>query len=356
MVKKIFRYATLGIQAVFKSIKVYGKPVHAQIELTTLCNYNCKSCPRLAVLNNKFKNMPFDQFKKIVEQINPLKITLSGLGEPLLHPDIFKILSYLNHKKIFVRLTTNGSLITELTAKKLIALKLGLLNVSIDAATQSTYGKVRNNKSLDTVKQNILKLNELKKESNSSFPQLRTSFVIQRDNFREMKEFIDFTQELGITDISFQPLAFHFIKNREGKLVGNMQKDLLLKELNRAYYHSLSCKVNTNLKSIIADFHDYWENYSGGEVTGTFCIKPWISVYITVDGDIKPCCCLVSKEGTFGNFKTNNFSNIWNSIKYQNLRKTIKKSGGPFTSCKHCISNKIPDFVKSTCLFFVGVL
>lgn len=326
-----------------KPEKVSSSPVHLQIEPTTNCNYNCQACPRFGVLKD-FKNMNYDDFCKIIDQIKPKKVTFSGLGEPLIHPDCFKMIKYLKDREISVRLTTNGSILNEKNSERLIDLNVDIINISLDAATQETYDKVRDKKSLEKVKENILLLQDLKKSKNSEVPILRTSFVIQKDNFREMKQFIDFAKSLGIRNIFFQPIAFHFIVDRKEKLVSGITKDELFKELKEAEGYAED--MNTNLSKVIVDFPLYWKIYEEGDVSGRKCLFPWISTYVTVDGDVKLCCSLVSDEGTMGNIFEQDFSEIWNGEKYRAMRRIFKKGGRPCLSCRRCVPQKMSDFMK----------
>jgi len=51
----------------------------------------------------------FNDIKKIIDQGSKygISLQLSG-GEPLLHPEIIKIIKYAHHKKVVTGLVTNG--------------------------------------------------------------------------------------------------------------------------------------------------------------------------------------------------------------------------------------------------------
>lgn len=42
--------------------------LYAMIENTTICGANCIMCPRNK-FSHKFENMPFDTFKKIIDEL-----------------------------------------------------------------------------------------------------------------------------------------------------------------------------------------------------------------------------------------------------------------------------------------------
>lgn len=84
------------------------------IHITTKCNMNCEHCCFSYGRNYKnAKDMPFETFKKIIDDYSPLinkhngYITLGG-AEPTLHSEFWKILGYAQSKG-FPWLATNGS-------------------------------------------------------------------------------------------------------------------------------------------------------------------------------------------------------------------------------------------------------
>ena len=82
------------------------------IEITNSCNLNCSFC------NNNQRNKKFmtlEQFECIVNEIKPYTdyVYLHVKGEPLLHPDLDKILDICSKNNIKVNITTNGTLLKQ---------------------------------------------------------------------------------------------------------------------------------------------------------------------------------------------------------------------------------------------------
>lgn len=80
------------------------------IEITNQCNLKCSFC-----IQNKRKSkfMTLNEFSYILDEIQPYTkyIYLHVLGEPLLHPQLDKILKLAKEKEFFVNITTNGTLL-----------------------------------------------------------------------------------------------------------------------------------------------------------------------------------------------------------------------------------------------------
>lgn len=87
-------------------------PVHATLELTDKCNLRCSYCYKESdITKSSFLKNPIEFLESLLK-IGIRHIELSG-GEPLLHPDILKILHFAGEKFNLVALLTNGILINE---------------------------------------------------------------------------------------------------------------------------------------------------------------------------------------------------------------------------------------------------
>jgi heme b synthase len=83
----------------------------------------------------------FELVDAIVEAGNPI-LVLSG-GEPLFRPDIFDIAKYAVSKGLTVALATNGTLVDEAMAKKIVDSGVSRVAISLDGADADTHDKFR---------------------------------------------------------------------------------------------------------------------------------------------------------------------------------------------------------------------
>jgi MoaA/NifB/PqqE/SkfB family radical SAM enzyme len=87
----------------------FVSPVMVHIALTGICNLNCSFC--CFANRNKKEQLSFEQVKKTLDSFKKLGAKgaeLTGGGEPLLHPDINKIIGYAHEIGIKVGICTNG--------------------------------------------------------------------------------------------------------------------------------------------------------------------------------------------------------------------------------------------------------
>lgn len=104
-------------------------PFYVSWELTKKCNYKCKFCYSWQIKNET--EMSLRQIKKGIDTLKKINIKLIHLtgGEPLLHPDIDKIIQYINDKKMLVSMSSNGAFVpSHITTLK----TLKNLSISID--------------------------------------------------------------------------------------------------------------------------------------------------------------------------------------------------------------------------------
>jgi heme b synthase len=115
-------------------------------ETTAGCNLRCIHCRRIDVADELVpEDLTTAEAKQLVDQIvafcNPI-LVLSG-GEPLIRPDIFEIAEYAVAKGLRVALATNGTLIDEPMAQRIVDAGIRRVAVSLDGATAETHDTFR---------------------------------------------------------------------------------------------------------------------------------------------------------------------------------------------------------------------
>jgi len=136
-------------------------PGKVQIETTTLCNANCIMCPHSSITRVK-GHMPFPLFKKIIDECARHSGQVAEVypflnGELFLTPQWDNYLAYAREKLPAARLIvfTNGSLLNETNAGKLLEIAPDALNVSFDGTSKEVYESIRRNLKFEEVEGNI---------------------------------------------------------------------------------------------------------------------------------------------------------------------------------------------------------
>ena len=168
-------------------------PTAINIETTNHCNEACWFCPR-ADATRGFGFVSLEMVRRIVDEgvpYGPITYFLHKDGEPLMHPQILEIIRYIKkaHPGNIIHLTTNGVLLKESIARRLIELKVDLVRVGIRAATEDTYFKVHKKQHFKRVKDNIQTLLRLKRETAAKTPAVITQIVVCEDTKDEIDLF-----------------------------------------------------------------------------------------------------------------------------------------------------------------------
>ena len=116
-------------------------PTTVSIALIGRCNLRCQHC--YPTIHDT--QLAFPVIAQLLDELHAMgvfSLSLSG-GEPLLHPDLESIIALGRKKGFHLLLFTNGLLITEQKARRLKALGIDQVNVSLDAADAEQHDRFR---------------------------------------------------------------------------------------------------------------------------------------------------------------------------------------------------------------------
>ena len=134
-------------------------PQSAQIEVTTKCNFNCIYCPRQSLNKERLnRDMTFEHFKRIIDQIPLRSVKLQGLGEPFLNKNIGQMAQYAKSRGIHVTTISNGSILPDINTLKFF----DEIRISFDSANKLTFESLRRGAHFDSILNNITELIRIK--------------------------------------------------------------------------------------------------------------------------------------------------------------------------------------------------
>jgi MoaA/NifB/PqqE/SkfB family radical SAM enzyme len=109
------------------------KPLWAQLNITWRCNLDCSYCTEY---DNAKDHVPHDEVARRIDKCHELGVLHTDLigGEPLMHPDLLRLLARITGHGMTTGLTTNGFLLTEQRLDELTGAGLGRLQISVDSA------------------------------------------------------------------------------------------------------------------------------------------------------------------------------------------------------------------------------
>lgn len=210
----VFRFR---VAMALRSSKISHYPIVAYIEPTSFCNLRCPSCPtgtRRRIREEKA--ISFERFCEIVDELSPYLLILYfyNFGEPLLHKDSIKMISYASQKGIMVRASSNLSVnLSDERALELVKSGLYSLKVGLDGIDQKTYEQYRRRGNFNLVVSNIEKIVKFKKKENSKTPFLFVAYHVFKHNEATIDDARKLAERIGIDSFSpapaFLPPEYH---------------------------------------------------------------------------------------------------------------------------------------------------
>ena len=117
-------------------------PAKMDIENVSRCNFRCTMCQVSDWAGGKrARDMTLEEFQGFLsKQVGITEIKLQGLGEPLLGPDFFEMIRFARSRHIWVRVTTNSSLLHHKeNYRHLVDSDVCEVQMSLDGATPEVF-------------------------------------------------------------------------------------------------------------------------------------------------------------------------------------------------------------------------
>jgi len=276
------------------------------IETNLTCNLRCPECAIGGNLVNRAKGfMKFDQFRIIADKIQPfVKLCyLFNWGEPLLNPDIFKIIGHAaSNFNAHIVISTNGLLLTETASQQLIDSGVSEVLVSIDGTSQEVYEKYRIGGNVEKALSSLKVLQRINLRRGDRV-KITPQFIVFKHNQHEMRPFMEFCKSIGLSPFFKSP----YIRN------GSEFSDSDYPELRRKRYPDIQ-----SLRHAMRGCRDPREVFT-----------------INMDGSVVVCCNDYDGTTAFGNIFGQSVKEIWNCEQSLKFRRAILRGNAP----QFCIDN-----------------
>jgi glycosyltransferase involved in cell wall biosynthesis/phenylacetate-coenzyme A ligase PaaK-like adenylate-forming protein/MoaA/NifB/PqqE/SkfB family radical SAM enzyme len=318
------------------------------IKPTMACTANCKTCQLRRDLHKSLINqrkLSFEQWLKIFQDASQLgveRLDISG-GEPTLYKNLIDLIKAGKSYGWYINLNTNGSLINEKYARKLIDAGLDSVSISIYSANPEIHDQMRNCEGLWSKATQAVRTFARLREQLSSNLQIATQCLICRENYSTLADLMKLDYELGSDRIALTYLE------------GDFEKQYLLKEneINDFKYNvipqakkfceTLDTEVKNKaievIESVFSEKINSISNFAGGlyrpeEKNPEPCKRPQEFTILLANGDVHPCNMVeYSHEPVMGNLFEQSLPEIWYSEKWNNFRENL------FDYCRLCPIN-----------------
>lgn len=286
-------------------------PHHIHIEPTNMCNLRCVHCHHhnQKAITRPFGMMAMDMYKKIINEIAPLKcsITLDVNGEPLLHPQIIEMVAYAKDKGLYTSLLTNATRLTESVSQHLIDRGLDRIVFSFDGARKDVYESIRIRSAFEPALLHVLAFIKLNHER-GHHTHVCMSIILQKRTQMHIDEYRRYFSRLPVDKI--------FVSNL----------------------------LTLSGGSGACDEIDMAQLQSGAAENWPVCRVPWEDLSVNWDGEVSPCPLDYNLAYSLGNIKDSSLQEMWNNEQLKQFRRAhleknyrIIETNGPLCGSCNCL-------------------
>lgn len=279
-------------------------PFAIRIEPTNKCNLRCVMCPTGQSSKDRPTGfMDMGLYQKIIDEVgkfsHPVWLYLYLGGEPLLHPDLAKMVRMAKDKGLYCRLNTNATLLSVDVSEALLKSGLDCVEFSFDDVSPIEYEAMRRNAKYDKALSNIRGFLQLKKKYRMSNPLVTVGGVRLRVSGDTRR--IEVSQ--GFKRL-FEGYAIHNFASVYAHLwAGDFAKNELY-QYNRSDDSAFRCKTL------------------------------WSCLTINWKGDVVACCYDLNYDCILGDVRDSRVADVWNNDNMIRMRQLLHD--GRYNDMKLC--------------------
>lgn len=275
----------------------HPQPTVCTLQVTTRCQANCVHCSAARHRKTDRQELSTDNWKRVIresEQLGSVSIVFTG-GEPLLRPDIYELIEFVDKDEAVALMFCNGLLLNNENVKKLASAGLHCIHISIDSPEAKAHDEMRRvpgcfDKAIEGLK---------RCKDAGIMAGISTYATPERLHNGQVIEMIELAKSIGADEITI----FDIVPT--GRLLLEDRKHLLSDE-DKAELCRIENEYNEDhgLPQVITQAH-----VNGP--TGVGCYAGWCQFYMTAFGDMTPCDFTPL---TFGNAQEESVEAIWNRM------------------------------------------
>lgn len=269
-----------------------------------------------------------------IEALDVRWVVFSG-GEPLMHPDLFRLSDMLRSRNIRVTLLSTGLLLNRYAEQ--IATRIDDVIVSLDGPAHVHDQIRRVPGAFSHLEQGVRAIHDV----NSAFP-VSARCTIQRLNHSSPSETVQVAKRLGIRSISFLAADLTseaFNRFQPWEVYRQAQVALTLEEIVR---------LARELEAVIEDWQGTGFVAESAEKLRRIpqhfraqlglarpeaprCNAPWVSAVVEANGTVRPCFF----HRPIGSLKSHTLLQVLNSFEAQQFRASLDVATNPI--CGRCV-------------------
>lgn len=305
-------------------------PIKLDVEPVSRCNFRCTMC-QVSDWEKMTRagDMGLEEFKQLLdEQYGLVEVKLQGMGEALMNAEpFFDMIRYARAKHIWVRVTTNASLLhLKNHARDLIDTDVNEVQISIDGATEDVFTRIRRGSVFRQIVDNCKLINAYCAEKGK--PRTKMWTVVQEANFHQLFDLVDLASELGFVSQAFSLNLADFGQQnwRDRNDAVTVERMFDAETANALIERGQKLGVKVSFWSVSS-------KYSTRSLE-TLCPWPFERAYVSSDMRTVPCC-MIANPDVCEISPGKGFSKAWGDSAYAKFRQAHLEGNIP-TVCLSC--------------------
>ncbi len=335
LLKRSSQYLLLQLSNLFH--RPLCGPALGTLMVTYRCNFHCVMCDMPSKASEKLKRgeKEFDtaRFREIIGEFAGLGVPGIGFtgGEPLLREDIFELMAETRRLGMIAHLNSNGWLLGEEQAERIIRIGVDSVNISLDGATAETHDRIRQTAgAFERAVEAVKRLARLKKKHNSHV-RIKTVAVIDETNITEVPQMLTLGRTLGTDCIELIPRQ-PFVGAPAGRPSASPE---LLETVDRLVASLLTRRDNDGLPLENSPSHlQLFGSSFEGRPSPVRCTAGYNSLAVDCYGNLFPCVTWVNWGKTSGSIGNGKLADAWRSASYQQQREKIAQCRDCYLNCQ----------------------
>jgi len=310
--------------------KIPARPRHIQIEITNRCNMDCPMCQR-EDLEIELEHMSWSNFTSVVDKLRHYEdITMTGWGEPFIHPRVFDMIAYCKERGHKVMITSNGLFPKPSMIREILSSGADTITFSIDSVNGNET--VTEGHTSKKVYENIEAVVKGRKPGTLG---VRLQATLHEGCENDLYDVIRYGARIGCDIINVGRIDRQFRPNL--KRPDSRQEKLIFLKANEI---ASACGIQLDWLqySVSHGLTRFFYRLLRKKLhrSGQYCLKTFDYAYITREGNVTPCCLLPNSK--MGNLLSESLGKIWKNEKFDHFRENYRDTCG---NCDLWVINQV---------------
>jgi len=284
------------------------------------CNLRCSFCTTHELKRIYPSTLELDRRLSLADEIAGVGTIIVGFtgGEPLLDPNLFKVVRRLKSHGLGVYIVTNGLLLSR-CASEIIDAGVDYVVVSIDSDIPEEHDAGRGQRGVfEAAIRGVARLRELR---SGPKPMIKTTTVMFKNNMGRIADILDFLQRSVADVVSVQPVMGGYNKGPHGI---DMERDLpdYIGDRQAAEWaiRLASMRYPIFRQKYYRLIPRFWHDPLSIDVP---CWSPFLRLIVYPDG-VAAHCVVSPNMPRLGNLDQTPLMDVWNGGEMQRQREMVR--------------------------------